>query len=129
MFPVSEPFDFIHVRSMGGSIADWPRLLRQAYDNLAPGGWIELNDGTWATSDDNSFPDDSSYAEFQRRLHEAFMLFGKRVNIGPCHKQGLIEANFEDVVEVIRKVRTVMYFYLFLYIRRSAGRKCLFYPA
>lgn len=35
----SHPFDFIHIRGMGGSIADWPGLLRRAYENLAPGGW------------------------------------------------------------------------------------------
>lgn len=37
-------FDYIHIRSMGGSISDWPRLMRQAYDNLHPGGWIEVVD-------------------------------------------------------------------------------------
>lgn len=29
---------------MGGSISDWPRLMQQAYDNLRPGGWIEVTD-------------------------------------------------------------------------------------
>lgn len=37
-------FDYIHIRSMGGSISDWPRLMQQAYDNLQPGGWIEVVD-------------------------------------------------------------------------------------
>ena len=27
----SQPFDFIHSRYMAGSIADWPRLMRQCY--------------------------------------------------------------------------------------------------
>lgn len=31
-----------------GSISDWPKLMRQAYDNLQPGGWIEVVDfETW----------------------------------------------------------------------------------
>lgn len=34
----SQKFDLIHARSMIGSLADWPKLLAQAYENLAPGG-------------------------------------------------------------------------------------------
>lgn len=89
---------------MGGSIADWPRLLRQSYDHLAPGGWIQLIDGTWATSDDDSFPERSSYAEFQRCLDEASVIFGRRINVGPMHKRTMIEAGFEGVVEIVKKV-------------------------
>ena len=37
----SSKFDFIHLRTLGGSIKDIPRLLQQAYQNLAAGGWIE----------------------------------------------------------------------------------------
>jgi hypothetical protein len=89
---------------MGGSIADWPRLLQQAYDHLAPGGWVQLIDGKWATSDDDSFPERSSYAEFQRSVDEASIIFGRRINVRPMHKRAAIEAGFEGVVEVVRKV-------------------------
>ncbi|OAA40361.1 Methyltransferase type 11 [Metarhizium rileyi] len=34
-------FDFIHMRALYGSIGDWPRLYRQAYKALKPGGWLE----------------------------------------------------------------------------------------
>ncbi|EFY84350.1 SAM dependent methyltransferase, putative [Metarhizium acridum CQMa 102] len=34
-------FDFIHMRALYGSISDWPRLYRQAYTALKPGGWLE----------------------------------------------------------------------------------------
>ncbi|KAH6867609.1 S-adenosyl-L-methionine-dependent methyltransferase [Thelonectria olida] len=33
-------FDFIHVRFMHGAIDDWPRLYRQMYRCLKPGGWF-----------------------------------------------------------------------------------------
>ncbi|GIZ44753.1 hypothetical protein CKM354_000794300 [Cercospora kikuchii] len=39
-----EKFDFIHARLMSGCFADWPAFIRQAYDNLEPGGWLELQD-------------------------------------------------------------------------------------
>lgn len=38
------PFDYIHARYLAGAIRDWPRLVRQSFDNLEPGGWIELED-------------------------------------------------------------------------------------
>jgi len=39
-----EPFDFIHARLMAGCFSDWPAFFRNAYENLAPGGWLELQD-------------------------------------------------------------------------------------
>jgi hypothetical protein len=102
------------LRSMGGSIADWPRLFKQAYDHLAPDAWIELTDSeAWASTDDNSLPDTSSYAELQRRLDEASTKFGRKMNIAPHHKQALIDAGFEGVVDEIRKVSEVVAFSCF----------------
>jgi len=99
---------------MGGSIADWPRLLKQAYNHLAPGAWIEVTDSeAWALTDDDSLPDTSPYVEFQKRLDEASTKFGRKMNIAPHHKQALIDAGFEDVVDEIRKVSNGVSFSLF----------------
>lgn len=98
-------FDYIHVRSMGGSIQDWPRLLRQAYDNLAPGGWVELMDfEAWATTDDGSLPESSAYHEFQTRLSDAAQAFGKVMNTAPKYKDFVVDAGFEGVVHESIKV-------------------------
>jgi hypothetical protein len=91
---------------MGGSIANWPALLRQAYEHLRPGGWIELSDfDAWASTDDDSLPETSAYHEFQVRLDEAAKKFGRTMNVGPLHKQHLINAGFVEVVDDVRKVR------------------------
>ncbi len=37
-------FDYIHSRFMCGAITDWPRLMRNCWDSLNPGGWIEYQD-------------------------------------------------------------------------------------
>ncbi|KAL1962493.1 hypothetical protein VTN77DRAFT_9614 [Rasamsonia byssochlamydoides] len=96
----SQPFEYIHIRSMAGSIADWPRLLQQAYDNLVPGGWIELTDfETWATTDDNSLPESSAYHEYQVRLSEAAAAFGKTMNIAPHFLSLVKNAGFTAVTE------------------------------
>jgi hypothetical protein len=90
---------------MGGSIANWPRLLSQAYTHIAPGGYIELSDfDAWASTDDNSLPLTSSYHLFQVSLEEAATKFGRRMNVGPTHASALKAAGFVDVVEDVRKV-------------------------
>jgi hypothetical protein len=90
---------------MGGSIADWPWLFKQAYDHLAPGAWIEVTDSeAWASTDDDSLPETSVFAEYQRLLDEASTKFGRKLNIALHHKQALIDAGFQDVVDEVRKV-------------------------
>ena len=36
--------DFVHVRSLGGIIRNWPILLAQAFEKLKPGGLLEVTD-------------------------------------------------------------------------------------
>src|SRR6201996_5073310 len=43
-FGPDEAFDFIHGRAIGGSIANFEILYRRIYDNLKPGGWVEIQE-------------------------------------------------------------------------------------
>lgn len=106
LFSASRPFDFIHARDLGGAIADWPRLLRQAYTHLRPGGWIELQEfEVTLRSDDDSLRLAPMLCEFVGRLHQASEAFHRPMNIAEGHKQRLIEAGFEDVRDEVYKVR------------------------
>ena len=98
-------FDYIHVRGMDGAIADWPRLLKQAYDNLSPGGWIEIfdNEAQWLT-DDGSLPDTSAYHQYLELLHEAAASFGKPLNVSPTYRELLGNAGFTKITDDKRKV-------------------------
>lgn len=63
-FPL-EHFDFIHIRTLGGSIKDWPALLRKAYQHLKPGGKIEVTEGrTTLWCNDNTFPPDCAFQQW-----------------------------------------------------------------
>lgn len=42
-FP-ADSFDFIHIRCLGGSVRDWPALLKQCYKHLRSGGKIEISE-------------------------------------------------------------------------------------
>lgn len=98
-------FDYIHIRSMSGSIADWPRLLSQAYDYLNPGGWIEFTEfEAWAWTDDGSLPESSAYQQYQVLLDETAREFGKDLNIAPKLARLLGNAGFTDVVSERQKV-------------------------
>ena len=37
-------FDFIHGRMLAGGISDWNKFFRQAFGQLKPGGWLEMNE-------------------------------------------------------------------------------------
>lgn len=40
----TEPFDFVHIRSMKGAFKDWKKVYQESYTHLEPGGWIEVID-------------------------------------------------------------------------------------
>lgn len=104
-WPPREAFDFIHSRYMLGSIQDWPKLLRQSYENLAPGGWIELQDfNTLAYSEDGSAQDDNKIIEFCRVFNAACDKIGRHGSPGQYLKGWIEEAGFINVHHDIRKV-------------------------
>lgn len=100
------PFDFIHTRDLGGSISDWPRLLRQARAHLRPGGWIELQEfEVTLKSDDDTLRLAPHLCEYLERLHRASEMFHKPMNVAESHKQRLADAGFEEVRDEVHKVR------------------------
>ncbi|KAL7273538.1 hypothetical protein RUND412_003603 [Rhizina undulata] len=72
-------FDLIYFRCMAGSITDWPKLYRQAFKALRPGGWIEVHDvcDTFS-SDDNSLPADSILQKWEDNWEKATIAYGRQ---------------------------------------------------
>lgn len=99
-------FDFIFLRGMGGSIKDIPRLLRQAYVNLNPGGWIEWHEyETTIQSRDGPLNEETSHvAKWLKNVHEGARKFGKDLNIAPTLKSAIEKAGFVEVEEKIYEV-------------------------
>jgi SAM-dependent methyltransferase len=100
-------FDFIHARELVLSIRDWPRLARQAYENLSPGGYLEFSGSVpQFASDDGTLPPNSAYVE----VGEIYFAMGEKIGVDGKEpfrfKQHLIDAGFEDVVETILKIPT-----------------------
>jgi trans-aconitate methyltransferase len=101
----SKPFDYIHTRDLGGSIGDWPKLMRQAYEHLTPGGWLELQEfEVTLKSDDDTLKLAPNFCQFTEQLHKASEMYGKPMNIAETHKQTMIDAGFEGVRDDVYKV-------------------------
>ncbi|KAJ5893745.1 hypothetical protein N7495_005436 [Penicillium taxi] len=96
----SEAFDYIHARSMGGGVADWPRLLRQAFQHLKPGGWVEIQEfETIASSDDGSHNEAKLLNQWLERLTSASIQFGKPVNHARQVATWMEECGFQNVTD------------------------------
>jgi trans-aconitate methyltransferase len=94
----SQKFDFIHMRTLGGSIADWPTLLRRASDYLNPGGWIEVAEyASPSSTDDDSLPKSSALYEFTETVNAAAVQIGRVMNIAPDLERLLKEVGFQNV--------------------------------
>jgi len=100
-----QPFDFIHSRYMGGSIADWPKLMRQAYENLNVGGWVEFQDFDLHTySEDDSIPADNNVQKLYDVLGEACDKMGKTCSPGRLLEGWVKDAGFKNVHHEMRKL-------------------------
>ncbi|KAJ4271188.1 hypothetical protein NW764_013554 [Fusarium oxysporum] len=96
----SEPFDFIFCRVMTGSFADMEKFVQNAYDNLEPGGYLEMQDLTYPIAcDDGTLPPDCEVLRSGLLSIEASAKAGRAMNLAPKYKTFLEKAGFVDVVE------------------------------
>ncbi|KAI5460977.1 S-adenosyl-L-methionine-dependent methyltransferase [Mariannaea sp. PMI_226] len=73
----SQPFDYIHSRMMNVSIKNWSEYLRKIFENLAPGGYAELQDvDIFLKSDDNTLTNDHALRKWCDFLAEAAQVHG-----------------------------------------------------
>ncbi|KAL0941650.1 methyltransferase domain-containing protein [Colletotrichum truncatum] len=101
----SRPFDYIHSRLMTGSISDWRLYLRRCYENLKPGGFLELQEyDLIPVSDDETLKPDSALLKWSKLLFEASEKFGRSCPHIPTLKDILVDVGFEDVTVSVFKL-------------------------
>ncbi|KAK0381905.1 methyltransferase domain-containing protein [Colletotrichum limetticola] len=89
----SLPFDYIHSRMMTSSISDWRRLLRNAFDNLTPGGYLELQEmDLKPQSDDGSLKPDAAVVR-------CFALLGKAATV--------LNRSFQDIPDLVNVMQEI----------------------
>ncbi len=106
-YRASEHFDYIHGRSLCGSVADWPKFFAQVYQNLKPGGFLEMQEyQTFICCDDSTYDSVTWLRDWVKQMDEVSETFGKRLRTAQFHKKWIEEAGFIDVREEIYKVCT-----------------------
>ena len=81
------------------SIADWPKLMRQAFKFTKPGGYAEFQDfDITYYSDDNSMGPDRAIYKWIHTLLKAVGDFGRDPYPGPKLEGWMKDAGFVDVV-------------------------------
>ncbi|KAK1853528.1 umta methyltransferase family protein [Colletotrichum chrysophilum] len=92
-------YDFIFCRYMGASIKDWPNLMKNIYDNLAPGGWAEFQDvNTTFYSQDDTYSSETATAKWMNGFMEACSATGRDPSVGPKLEGWVRDAQFANVV-------------------------------
>ncbi|KAL7272143.1 hypothetical protein RUND412_005061 [Rhizina undulata] len=99
-------FDYIHIRGMAGSIYDWPKLYRQAFKALKPGGWIEVQDFCDGFSvDDDSLPPENILAEYSGYWETTAANCGREwATVAPGIVKALEDVGCVDITETIYKL-------------------------
>jgi len=105
-FGPDEAFDFIHGRSLGGTIANYALLYQRILSNLNPGGWVEMQEfeADYFSPDDPSLSKAPNCKRWAQLGNQASEILGRVFAVAGEQKQKMIDAGFEDVREKICKV-------------------------
>ncbi|EEU42593.1 uncharacterized protein NECHADRAFT_95723 [Fusarium vanettenii 77-13-4] len=100
----SAPFDYTHSRMMTSSIGNWPDYLKKIYDNLNPGGYVELQEADlFLFSDDGTLQPTQALPRCLQLMYEASVKPGRPYQEIPPLKDILAAIGFIDIVETRRR--------------------------
>ncbi|KAL8842190.1 MAG: hypothetical protein Q9176_002883 [Flavoplaca citrina] len=95
-----EKFDVVHARYLAAAIADWPKLVSQAFQFTKPGGYSEFQDYDLVYySEDGTLTDDLPIQKWITTLLQASRDFGRNPCPGPYLAQHMRDAGFQNVQE------------------------------
>ena len=100
-------FDFVHIRSMYGSIPDFVELYKKGLRHLKPSGWIQcLELDVLMQSDHVDLPSDHVYSRFADIFHVGGEKMGRTFDITKGHnmRDYVEKAGFVNIVEKKIKV-------------------------
>lgn len=95
------PFDYIHLRCVLSCFDDHRTVMRKSFENLRPGGWIELMDPDYYAQCTDGTLEGTYLERLFQTLQKAMSGLGKDLRVARKYKQWLIETGFVDVVEEV----------------------------
>ncbi|KAH8684141.1 S-adenosyl-L-methionine-dependent methyltransferase [Ilyonectria robusta] len=96
-------FDFIYSRMMTAGLADWPRFFEQAFENLTPGGWLELADICPITCDDGTMKPDAAVCRWVNTLLDGTKIVNRPFDGAYQYKEQMEAAGFTNLTQVVYK--------------------------
>jgi hypothetical protein len=104
LFEDHNQLDYVHMRSMGASFNDFPAMVKKTFDHLAPGGWLEIQDGTWELFGDDGSTEGIALERFLDAACRGAFALGRDMTKSKHYKRWLEAAGFVDVVETVAPV-------------------------
>lgn len=97
-------FDYIHTRAIGVGMRDWRALIKQIWENLTPGGWVEFQEWSGPTaSDDDTAKPDNALVRWLEIMAGAAKAAGIAVEGAKNVASFLRESGFDNVNETVTK--------------------------
>ncbi|KAL0933070.1 methyltransferase [Colletotrichum truncatum] len=97
----SRKFDYIHSMMMTGAFRDWPNFHRQAFENLNPGGWLEIQDIDFPMrSDDGTIPPECDLGRWNDLMMEAGRRSGFLLDTCGRAADMMASVGFVDIVRI-----------------------------
>ncbi len=104
MYSVS--FDFIHMRGMMTCFSDPRSILAKAYDAIAPGGYLEMQDSVFPMHCHDDTLEGTALDVWGKACIEAAIKIGRPWTNAVHYKRWMEELGFEDVREKIFECAT-----------------------
>ncbi|KAI2643643.1 S-adenosyl-L-methionine-dependent methyltransferase [Xylaria nigripes] len=95
----TEPFTFIHGRALATCFEDPGSVIRRAYDNLEPGGYIEFQDGLFPFEWVGEPPRETALYRWNVLMVEGARRLGRSWSNVANYPRYFKEAGFEDIVQ------------------------------
>lgn len=93
----------MHARGLVGTSKDYPAMIKQAYNSLNPGGYLEMTDLYVPLPDFDGSLKGTFLDQWSKRQCEACVKVGVDASAPAKFKGWFEEAGFEDVRETIYK--------------------------
>jgi trans-aconitate methyltransferase len=105
-FGPEEKFDFIHGRSLGGTVANYDLLFQRIFDNLNPGAWVEMQEfeADYFSPDDPTMSKAPNCKKWAQLGNHASEKAGRIFAVAGDQKQKMVDIGFEDVHDDVYKV-------------------------